>query len=199
MEYEPLERLKFPIRDFILRRARGPYATWFLAIVSAIESIVSPIPLEVVLGPLVVARPSRWFYYGCIATLWSVIGAFVGYWIGYALYDAIGATILSWYGLTDSVREAALLLEEHMFLATLVSAFTPIPYKVFVLTAGVLKGPLGIFIVASIIGRGARFILFSYLVHRFGAAIAQLAFRYFTLATIGAALLLISVGVLLYF
>jgi membrane protein YqaA with SNARE-associated domain len=199
MEYGPLERLKFPIRDFILRHARGPHATWFLSVMSAVESIFSPVPLEVVLGPLVVARPSRWLYFGCVATLWSVIGALVGYWIGYALYDAVGAGIVSWYGLTDNVYEAARLLEEHMFSATLISAFTPIPYKVFVLTAGVLKGQLVVFIAASIIGRGARFLLFAYLVHRFGAALAQLVFRYFTVATIAAVLVAIMGGVFLYF
>lgn len=199
MEYGPIERLKFPIRNFVSRHARGPHATWFLSLMSAAESIVSPIPLETVLAPLIIVRPVRWVYYTLVATLASVVGALIGYWIGYALYDAVGVSILSWYGLTDDVREISVLLRENMFVVTFISAFTPIPYKVFALTAGVLHGQLVIFVVASILGRGIRFFIFSYLVRRFGNIAAQLVFRYFTVATVALAAFAMIVFGVFYF
>jgi len=192
MHYGPIERLKHPLRSFVLRHAEGKYATPALVIVSALESIISPLPLETVLTPLVVVRPQRWIYFAAVATLSSVLGALIGYSVGYAFYDAVGSTIVSFYGLSEEFAAASKLLSENMFSATFISAFTPIPYKVFVLTAGVLQAPLSIFIGASLLGRGIRFFLFAYLTYRFGKQVAQLAFRYFTIATVVAVAILIA-------
>lgn len=189
MQYEPLERLKFPVRDFILRHAHGPYATWFLALVSVIEATVSPLPIEAVLGPLVIARPHRWWFYAAVATIASVLGALIGYGIGLALYESVAAPIIELYGFDDEIARTTVLLRDNMFLATFLAAFTPAPYKVFVFIAGLLHGPLTVFILASFVGRGARFLIFAVLARYFGGAIARLVFRYFTLATVGAALI----------
>jgi len=196
MGHYSIERFKLPVRDFILRHARGPYATWFLAFVSGIEAIISPIPVEAALAPLVVARPERWRFYAIVALFSSVAGALVAYAIGYALFDAIGASILSFYNLTDEMAVATELLRENMFLATFVAAFSPAPYKVFVFAAGALHGSLVTLIVASLAGRGLRFVIFSYLVYRFGGVVAHAAFRHFTTATVViATLLLIAIGI----
>ena len=196
MLYRSIERLKFPVRDFVLRHARGPYATWLLVFVSGIEAVISPIPVEAALVPLVMARPERWRFYAGVALLSSVSGALIAYAIGYVLFDAVGVSILSFYGLTDEVAAAMTLLRENMFSATFIAAFSPAPYKVFVFAAGALHGSLIVLIVASLAGRGLRFAIFSYLTYRFGGAVARAALRHFTIATIIiAVLLLLVVGI----
>jgi len=187
MEPAPLERFKKWLRAFVVHHAHGPYATPFLFVFSLTESIVLPFPVELVLTPLVVVRARTWWYYALVTTVASVIGGLIGYGIGVLFFDAIGEPLVAFYGLSDELARVDELLIGSLFVATFLAAFTPAPWKLYALSAGALSAPLGVFLVASVLGRAARFFLYSYIVDFFGALIARLVLRYFTILTIAAA------------
>ncbi len=153
--------------------AHHRYAEFFLYGLSFIESSFFPIPPDVMLIPIVLARPLEWFRLALLTTISSVLGGLTGYAIGYGLYQVIALPILEWYGLLESFAAISHSLEVWGGLVIFLSALTPIPYKVFTIAAGVFALPLPIFIIASFIGRGIRFFLEAYVVSRFGKTILE--------------------------
>jgi membrane protein YqaA with SNARE-associated domain len=119
-----------------------------------------------------------------VASLASVLGGIVGYAVGYFLFDTIGARVVALYRLQDELLLVEQWLAANAFLATFLSAFTPIPYKVFTLTAGLFHAPFFIFIIASLVGRGMRYFLVCFIAYRWGATLARLFLRNFTIATV---------------
>ena len=184
MRYTPLENAKDKVRAWSVQNARGPYATPFLAVVSFAESVFFPIPVDIVLIPLLIIRARSWVYYTVIASAASVLGGVAGYAIGFFFFSLVGEYIVSFYGLETELAVVTAWLAENTFWATFISAFTPIPYKVFTLSAGLLQAPFLLFLLASILGRTLRYFLVGIVTHLWGAQIARLVLRHFTLATI---------------
>lgn len=196
MEPKWLERFKKWLRNFVVRHAHGPYATPFLFIFSLTESVVLPFPVELALTPLVVVRARVWWHYALITTVASVIGGLVSYGIGALFFDVIGAPLVAFYELSDELVRLEELLRGSIFIATFLAAFTPAPWKIYALSAGLFSAPLGVFLIASILGRATRFFLYSYIVHLFGAAIARIVLKYFTIFTILAVIIFIIAALL---
>lgn len=157
--------------DWILSLAGHRRAGWALFGISFTESSFFPIPPDVLLIPMVLARPMRWLVYAGICLVASVLGAFLGYYIGAELYDRIGRPILAFYGKEDAFGEIARWYNEWGGWGVLFAAVTPFPYKVLTIFSGATGLNLITFTVVSIIGRGLRFFIVAGLLYRFGEPI----------------------------
>ena len=161
----------------LLELAGGPQAEPALFAVSFAESSFFPIPPDVMLAPMVLARPERAWRYALVCTIASVLGALLGYAIGYLLYDTVCKAIIGFFGYAG--REAALQEEyggaKNAFLGLspaiwviLAKGVTPIPFKLVTIVSGALHFSLPVFVAASIVTRGLRFTVFAWIAQRFG-------------------------------
>ncbi|RFC62595.1 DedA family protein [Fulvimarina endophytica] len=157
--------------DWVMSLAATRHAERALAAISFIESSIFPIPPDVLLIPMVLANRARWFRIAVVCTVSSVLGAFLGYAIGYFFFELIGQPILQLYGKADSFAEMTARYNEWGAWAVLFAAVTPFPFKVLTIFSGVTGLNLALFALVSLIGRAARFFLVAWLLHRFGAPI----------------------------
>jgi membrane protein YqaA with SNARE-associated domain len=159
--------------DWTISLSAHPHAMWALAIVAFIESSVFPIPPDLLMIPMIIARPSKAFQIAAIATVTSVLGGIFGYWIGAVLYDSVGLPVLEFYGKTDKFDEFAARYNEWGAWAVLAGGITPLPYKLFTILSGSTGLSLPVFIIASIVARGLRFFVVAALLWKFGAPIRE--------------------------
>lgn len=165
---EYLYRLKAWVEGF----AAKPNASAWLFGIAFVESSFFPIPPDVLLIALSVAEPKKAFRFAAICTAGSVAGAFLGYYIGYAFFEAIGSRIVAFYGFADQFHLVLEKYRENAWLAIIVAGFTPIPYKVFTIAAGFnLTIDLATLAGASVVGRASRFFLVGGLLYVFGPRI----------------------------
>ena len=178
--------------DWVLKLAEHRYAPGALFGVSFAESSFFPIPPDVMLIPMVLAERLKAWRYALICTIASVLGGLFGYFIGAFLFDVVGEPIIAFYGLDQKMD--AFFANYRLYGAVIVflAGFTPIPYKVFTIASGVAGLSLPVFIIASLLSRGARFFLVSTLLYFFGPAIRQFIERYLGALTIAGGLLLVG-------
>jgi len=168
--------------DWIMRLAESPKALWALAAVSFVESSFFPIPPDPMLIPMVLANRRRAFTFAAVCTVASVLGGILGYYIGYAL-EGLGTSILSFYGHPDAMGEFQKMFAEWGLWIILIKGLTPIPYKFVTIASGMAEFDLKIFIIASIVTRGARFFLVAALLYAFGEPIRTFIEKRLTLVT----------------
>lgn len=185
------------IRDWTSRNAGSFKAKVVLFLVSFSESSFFLVPPDVVLIAILVVLPARWFYYASLTTIASVLGGILGYVLGFFFFEVVGELIISTYGLEEEMTQVGLLFDQNAFLAIFISAFTPIPYKVFTIAAGFFQINFLVFVVASVFGRGLRFFIVGYLMSRFGPSVGRLMYKYFNLAA--AIVAILALLALLYF
>lgn len=149
------------------------YVMHILAAIAFFESIIFPIPVDIFTFSLAAMQPKKWVKIGAIATVWSVLGAIVGYFLGVYLFQSFGQQMIDFYGYQEQFVQVTELFKRNTFLVMFTSAFTPVPYKVFTVTGGALHVGLLPFISASLLGRGMRFFLETYLAHKFGKKITK--------------------------
>ncbi len=157
--------------DWTMAWADHPRAIWVLAFVAFIESSVFPIPPDVLMIPMIIARPSRAFLIAGIATMTSVAGGLFGYYIGAVLMESVGQPIFDFYGKTESVAEMSAVFNAYGAWAVVVAGVTFLPFKVVTILSGATGLPLTVFIVSSIFARALRFFLVAALLWKFGAPI----------------------------
>lgn len=157
--------------DWTLSLARHPHALWALAFVAFLESSVFPIPPDVLMIAMIVARPSRAFVIAGVATLASVAGGMAGYFIGYGAFETLGRPVLEFYGKDAYFAEFQARYNEWGAWAVLIAGVTPFPYKVITILSGATALSLPVFIIASIIARALRFFIVAALLWKFGAPI----------------------------
>jgi membrane protein YqaA with SNARE-associated domain len=157
--------------DWVMDKAAHRHAVWWLAAISFIESSVFPIPPDVMLIPLILAAPSRWFRLALICTLSSVAGGYLGYAIGYFFMDSVGNAILAAFHLVDKFAAFKPLVDQYGVWVIIVKGATPIPYKLITIAAGAFHFDLAEFSFASVIARGMRFFLVAALLWKFGPPI----------------------------
>lgn len=157
--------------DWTLSLARSPYAMWALAVVAFMESSFFPIPPDVLMIPMIIARPSRAFLIASVATVASVLGGLLGYYIGYGLYESVGRPVLEFYGKDAGFAEFALWYNTYGPWAVLIAGVTPFPFKVITIASGVTQLSFPIFVMSSIVARGLRFFIVAALLWKFGAPI----------------------------
>jgi len=177
--------------DWTLSLASHRHATWALAVVAFVESSVFPIPPDILLIPMIVARPGRAFVLAGIATLASVLGGLAGYLIGAFLFDAVGQPVLDFYGMAAEFDTFRQTYNDWGAWAVLIAGVTPFPYKVITILSGATGLSLPVFMLASIVARGLRFFVLAALLWKFGAPIRDFIERRLGLMfTIAVALLL---------
>ena len=155
--------------NWTLGLAGHRHALWALAIVSFAESSIFPIPPDILMIPMLLARPNRAFLIASVCLIASVLGGIAGYAIGALFYDQIGAPILAALGKADAMAEFNARFNDLGFWPVLIAGLTPFPYKVITIMSGWTGLPLGTFIVTSIIARGIRFFVIAALLRQFGA------------------------------
>jgi membrane protein YqaA with SNARE-associated domain len=187
--------------DWVLHWAETKYAVPALFILAFAESSFFPVPPDVLLIALAVSVPAKAFKYAMICTIGSVTGGMFGYLIGYELWYSGSGEYSSFAmfffdhipGFTvDIFEKVSKMYEDNAFLAVFTAGFTPIPYKVFTITAGVCKIDFFIFLIASFVSRALRFYLVSAIIWKFGAPIKSWIEKYFNMVAIGFTVLLIG-------
>ncbi|MBI4982166.1 MAG: DedA family protein [Candidatus Omnitrophica bacterium] len=168
---------------------QAPYALFWLAFC---ESSFFPIPPDVLLIAMVMAERKKWALYATICTIGSVAGALLGYFIGWGLYETIGKTIINTYHLNAAVELVGRKFSENSFITIFTAAFTPIPYKVITIAAGIFNISLITVVVASIFGRAGRFFLVALGLRVFGKKIADSIEKYFDILSIVFVILLVG-------
>jgi len=155
--------------DWCINAAGKPHATWIMGAVSFAESSFFPIPPDVMLIPMSLARPDRAWFYATVCTLMSVAGGILGYLIGALLYDSVGGWLIQLYGYGDKVEAFRQAYAEWGAWIILLKGLTPIPYKIVTITSGFAAYNFLLFVVLSFIARGGRFYLIAFLLNRYGA------------------------------
>jgi membrane protein YqaA with SNARE-associated domain len=170
-------RLFSPLYARAMRWARHPRAPWYLGGLSFAESSFFPIPPDVMLAPMAMAQPGRAWWFASLTTLTSVAGGVFGYLIGMFAFELVEPLLQDGrYG--EAFGKAQQWFDAWGFLAIFAAGFSPIPYKVFTITAGVLSMAFLPFVVASFIGRGLRFYLVAGLMAWGGDAMEQRLHRW---------------------
>jgi membrane protein YqaA with SNARE-associated domain len=169
--------------DWAMSLAGHRHAMPALAAVSFIESSVFPVPPDVMVVPMVLADRTKALRIAVVCTLASVAGALLGYWIGAALYDAVGKPLLEFYGYSAAFSDFTARYNEWGAWIVAGAALTPFPYKVITIASGVSGLDLTVFVVASILARGLRFGLEAALLWRFGPPIRDFIERRLALLT----------------
>ncbi len=155
--------------DWTMRLASGSKAVWVLCVVSFIESSFFPIPPDLLLIPLVLARRTEAFRIATLTTISSVLGGAFGYAIGYFLYQSVGVPVLNFYHYTAQFEEFCSAYNQYGAWIVFFAGLTPFPYKIVTIASGVTHLNFVVFMVASVIARGMRFYFVAWLLWRYGA------------------------------
>lgn len=189
------QRRPGPIRrlyDWVLRWAETPYGVPALVVIAIAEASFFPIPPDVLLLALALAVPKKSFRYAAWCTVGSVLGGLGGYVLGMTLWGSVDQFVFEHVFAQEKFDQVMEIYRERGVWVIFTAAFTPIPFKVFTVTAGVAKLSLGPFVVASLVGRGARFFLVAGIVRLLGQRARDFIDRYFNLLTIVATVLILG-------
>jgi len=167
--------------DWVLSWADTRYGVPALAAISFAESSFFPIPPDPLLMALSLGKPKKAFWYAFVSTVMSILGGIAGYFIGWALWDILSGFFFAYVFSPESFNYVGSLYKQNAFLAILGAAITPIPYKVFTVSAGVFHVNLLYLIVASALGRSSRFFIEAGLIYFFGEKIRSFIDKYFNL------------------
>ncbi len=169
--------------EWTLEKAAHRTAPRWLAGISFAESSFFPIPPDVLLAPMCLARPERSWWYALVCTIASVLGSLLGYAIGYFLFDTIGQPILDFYGVGEEFAAFSAQFNAQGWIIVLLAGFTPLPFKVITIAAGATGMPLQVLLFAAILSRGARFFIVAALLRFFGPPMKAWIDKHFALAT----------------
>jgi len=183
--------------ELVLTWAAHPRATRYLAALSFAESSFFPIPPDVMLAPMVLAQRQRAWVLAAVTTLWSVLGGVAGYLIGMFLFNVVATPVINFYEAEAAFEIVRAKFQAHGVWIVFLAGFTPIPYKLFTISAGLASMSLLPFVAASLVGRGARFFLVAGLIYAGGERFESQLRRYAD--AIGWTVLILAVLALLWF
>ena len=178
--------------DWVVGLSERPNAVRTLFVIAFAESSFFPIPPDVLLIPLAIGAPRRALRFAALCTAGSSLGALLGYFLGLEFYEVIGQRIVAFYSAGEQYERVQALYQQWDVVAIALAGFTPIPFKIFTITAGVFKINLITFTIVVLLSRGARFFLLGGLIWRFGPSIRNFADRYFNLLVILFSILLVG-------
>ena len=177
-------------------------SSFFLGLVSFIESFIFPIPPDVLIIPMTIAKKKEWIKIALIATIGSVLGACLGYFIGYVFFNEIGIKIFELYGvdntsfLKDKISSEGGVIAWMTILA--IAGFSPIPFKLLTITSGFVHFNLLYFIIVSLITRGSRFFIIAFLIGNFGSAMKKIIEKKLLKVSMVLSIILIIFAYLIY-
>ena len=172
--------------------AERPGGSWALFIIAFCESSFFPIPPDILLIALAVGKPAKAFRFAVICSAGSVLGAMLGYVIGLQFMDLIGYHIIEFYHLTEKMDYLASLFNRWDAWAISIAGFTPLPFKLFTISAGAFQINLPVFILASTFSRTLRFMILAALIYLFGPGIKRFIDRYFNALAVTFTVLLVA-------
>ncbi|MBA3018995.1 MAG: DedA family protein [Proteobacteria bacterium] len=178
--------------SWVLHWAETPYGTWALFLLAFCESSFFPIPPDILLIALSVSIPKKSFKYAAVCTAGSLMGGCLGYLIGWQFMVSIGEKIIQFYGLTHKMQYIKDIYMQYDAWAIGIAGFTPIPYKVFTISAGAFEINFTVFIIASAVSRAARFFLVGGLIYIFGPKIQAFIDKYLNVLAIAFVVLLVA-------
>lgn len=178
--FRPLRRLY----DWTINKAQHPKAEYWLALFAFLESSIFPVPPDVLLLAMTFSKRERAFRYAAVTLLFSLLGGITGYFIGFGLYEAIGEPIIQFYNLQALVAEVGSRYEANAFITVFTAAFTPIPYKLITISAGLFEISFFPFFLASFVGRGIRFFTVALILYVAGPKAKPFIEKYFELVTV---------------
>lgn len=188
----PLKMIR-ELYDWTMRWSNHPRATWALGFFSMIEGIFFPIPIDPFLFAVSAGTPKKSFHFATIAALTSVVGGTIGYMIGLYFWDSIKDLFFTYMFTVEKFAVVEQKFHDDAFLAVFLASFTPIPYKVCAVAAGVFKISLSTFIISSILGRCLRFYVIAFLFYFWGAPIRDFIEKHFNKLTIAIGVLCVAV------
>lgn len=169
--------------DWVFNLARSRHATPALAVVSFAESSFFPIPPDVMLAPMILAKPERAYFYAAVCTAASVLGGILGYAIGYYLTD-VGLLILRLIGHSEGLAEFQAWFDDWGLWVILIKGLTPIPYKLVTIASGIAEFAFPVFLAASVATRGGRFFLEAWILRRWGPPMLAMVEKRLALFTV---------------
>lgn len=180
------------IYEWVLHWAETAYGSWALFVLAFCESSFFPVPPDVLLIALAVSIPKKSMKYAAICSASSVLGGCFGYLIGWQFMNSVGTRIIDLYGLSQNVEYIGTLYNRYDAWAVGIAGFTPVPYKLFTIAAGIFQIDFTIFVLASLVSRSARFFIVAGLIYIFGPGIRSLIDRYFNILAVAFTALLIA-------
>lgn len=185
------------IYDYCMEWIAGPYGALMLFVIAFVESSFFPIPPDVFLIAMCISAPTRAFKYAAVCAAGSVLGGAFGYGLGFWFMDSLGQQIIDWYGLENKYHKVQHLYQTYDIWAVGAAGFTPLPYKLFTITAGAFELNFTTFLLASMVSRSARFFLVAAFIWKFGAPVKYYIDKYFNIISIVFMILLIGGFVLI--
>lgn len=174
----------------------------FLGFISFIESFIFPIPPDVLIIPMTIAKRKEWFRIALIATIFSVLGACLGYLIGFIFFNEIGVRIFELYGVDDTSFLKDKVSSEGGVIAWItllaIAGFTPVPFKLLTITSGFVNFNIFYFVIISAITRGSRFFIIAFLVGNFGSTVKKIIEKRMLSVSIILSIILICIAYLVY-
>ena len=186
------------IYDNIIEVSKTKYAPIVLSMVAFWESIVFPIPPDVILIPMSLAQRTRALFFAGLTTLFSVFGATIGYLLGLVLWNELGKPLTFLLGYEESYSDFTTLYNEYGILIIIIGAFTPFPFKVIAILSGAMEFSLFSFLIAAFLSRGLRFYTISGIIFFWGDQIDRFLKKYLGLLFVGITLVLIGAHLLFY-
>ena len=169
------------VYNWTIKLSATRYALWALAIVAFAESSFFPIPPDLLLIPLIIAKPKNAYLIAFIAMMASVLGGGLGYYIGLKLYETVGIIIINFYHAQQLFLEFQAQFNKYGAAAVLFAGVTPFPYKIITISSGIAGMPIYQFFIFSIIARGARFFIIAILLRLYGEPIRNFIERHLNL------------------
>ena len=185
-----------------LKLAGHKSSKFFLGIISFIESFIFPIPPDVLIIPMTIAKKNDWIKIAFVATIGSVLGALLGYLIGFVFFNEIGIKIFELYGVDNTSFLKEKFSSEGGVIAWMtllaIAGFTPVPFKLLTITSGFVGFNIFYFLIVSAITRGTRFFLISFLIGKFGSAMKEIIEKKLIKVSIVISIIIIVVAFLVY-
>jgi membrane protein YqaA with SNARE-associated domain len=178
--------------DWTIELSSRPNAHWALAVISFAESSFFPVPPDVMLVPMAVARPDKAWFYAGVCTIASVLGALFGYAIGALLFDTVGQWIIGLYGYGNGVDEFRALYAEWGAWIILIKGLTPIPFKIVTIASGFAGYNIFWFVILCAITRGARFFIVAGILNMYGEPLKAFMEKHLTLVAVSFVFLIIG-------
>lgn len=174
------------------RLKESKHMLWLLGVLSFLETIILPVPIEVVLIPLMALNRERLWLMATVTTVGCLLAALVGYGVGMALYQSVGTWFIDTMEMQTAYESFQQLFDQYGFAAILALGILPIPFQIAMITAGLSGYPIGLFVLAALIARGVRYYGLAWLVYQFGERAEALWKRHAILTSLGAAIVLVG-------
>tara|TARA_Y100000996_G_C22429957_1_gene605226 strand:- start:335 stop:919 length:585 start_codon:yes stop_codon:yes gene_type:complete len=178
--------------NWTLEKSSQKGAPFFLGIISFAESSFFPIPPDIILIPMILAKRTKAYFFALICTVSSVAGGILGYLIGLIIFNSIGIFVVNFYNLAESVDDFKNYYDLYGAWIVIIAGFTPFPFKAITIASGLFQLNFIIFILCALLSRGARFYLIALLLYLFGEKIKIFIDKYFNILTILFFILLIG-------